>query len=130
VDRLAIVSGVPALALKHAVADLDGAGLPPTYRHYDGDRSVMIRPQVSGPACQLCAAAQGATAQVTCWRPAEKVICMRHCRWTGSAGSDQPNLGLQPDILRAHRQHLRLVRRFGRNEVTAAFTIAAGMSTP
>lgn len=121
VDRLAIVSGVPAIALEGAIADLDGRGLAST-NYY---RSIAIHPQLSGPACQLCAAARGITQQVTCWKPPEKVICLRHRRWTGSGSTSiQPSLHGQPDILEANRRHLRLVRRFGRDEVTMGFEIA------
>jgi hypothetical protein len=61
-----------------------------------------------------------------CWKPAEKVICLRHRRWTGSdKNSLQLLLDRQPDILEAHRRHLRLVRRFGRDEATMGASIAA-----
>ena len=89
------------------------------------NRSIMIHPQVSGLACQLCAATRGATRPVMCWRNAEKIVCLRHRRSIGITDSIQPSLDRQSDILEAHRQHLRLVRRFGRDNVTAAFTIAA-----
>jgi TniQ len=124
VDRLAIITSVPVLALEYAVADLRNAKL--AWKHYrSGNRSIMIHPQVSGLACQLCAATRGATRPVMCWRNAEKIVCLRHRRWIGITDSIQPSLDRQSDTLKAHRQHLRLVRRFGRDNVTAAFTIAA-----
>ena len=122
VDRLAVVSGVSAIALEWAIADLDGSQLAKTY-YYGG---IAVHRQVTGPACRLCAATRGITQQVMCRRPAERVICLWHRRWTGSgAGSIQPFLGRHPEIVEAHRQHLRLVRRFGRDEVTEGFEIAA-----
>lgn len=39
-------------------------------------------------------------------------------------GSDQPDLSDQPDILRAHKLHLRLVRRLGRNAVATGYAFA------
>jgi hypothetical protein len=124
IERLAIVAGVPCLVLERAIADLGDAKLA-MKAYYSYHRSIAIRTMVSGSACQLCAAAAGATRPVTCWRPAEKVLCLRHRRWIGSADTLQPSLDRQPDILEAHTRHLRLVRRLGREEVTAAFTIAA-----
>jgi hypothetical protein len=103
-------------------ADLDGRSLAFTYYY----RSISIHPEVSAPACQMCAAIRGITQRVICRKPAEKVICLRHRRWTGSDKSGlQLPLDRQPDILGAHRQHLRLVRRFGRDEVTMGFSVAA-----
>jgi TniQ protein len=120
--RLAAVSGAQAVALERAIANLDGFPLARTYYY----RTIAIHPQVSAAACQMCAAMRGITQQVICWKPAEKVICLRHRRWTGSDRNGlQPSLDRQPDILRAHTQHLRLVRRFGRDEVTMGFEIAA-----
>lgn len=120
--RLAAVSGVDAVALERAIADLDGRSLTATSYY----RDISIHPQVSAPACQMCAATRGITQRVMCWKPAEKVICLRHQRWTGSDKSGfQLPLDRQPDILEAHRRHLRLVRRFGRDEVTMGFSIAA-----
>ena len=78
--RLAAVSGVDAVTIQRAIADLDGRSLAPTYYY----RDVSIHQQVSAPACQMCAAMRGITQRVMCWKPAEKVICLRHRRWTGS----------------------------------------------
>jgi hypothetical protein len=124
VERLAIVAGVPPLVLKRAITDRDNAGSA-LKQYYSYGRSIEVRTEVSGPACQLCAAVAGATRPVACWRPAERVLCLRHRRWIGSDDALQPSLDRQPDILKAHMRHLRLVRRFDREEVTAAFTIAA-----
>jgi hypothetical protein len=121
-DRLAAVSGVAAGAFERAIADLDGFPLAGTYYY----RTIAIHPQVSAAACRMCAAARGITQLVICWKPAERVICLRHRRWTGSNKTGhQPSLDRHPDILRVHRQHLRLVRRFGRDQVTLGFEIAA-----
>lgn len=122
IDRLAAVSGMPTVALEWAIADLDGRRLALTYYY----RAIAVHPQVTRPACQLCAAARGITQPVICRKPAEKVICLRHRRWMGSGNTNiQPSLDRQPDILEAHRRHLRLVRRFGRDEVTMGFEIAS-----
>jgi hypothetical protein len=121
VQRLAAVSGMPVPALRHAIANLDDDKPAITYYY----RSIAIHPQVSGPACQLCILARGATQPVTCWKRPEETVCRRHRRWTGSGSAAlQPSLDPQPDILKAHRQHLRLIRRFGREETTLGFTIA------
>lgn len=120
--RLAAVSGARVVAVERAIANLDGFPLARTYYY----RTIAIHPQVSAAACQMCAAMRGITQQVICWKPAERVICLRHRRWTGSDKNGlQSSLDRQPDILRAHTQHLRLIRRFGRDEVTMGFEIAA-----
>ena len=122
VHHLAAVSGMSAMALERAIADLDGRPLASTYYY----RKIAIHPQVMGSACRHCAAARGIIQPVMCRKPAERVICLRHRRWTGPGSTGvQPSLDRQPDILEAHRQHLRLVRRFGRDEVTMGFEIAA-----
>jgi hypothetical protein len=121
VDRLAIAAGVPATTLEHAIADLDDDPGAATFYI----RDVPVRLSASGPACQLCALARGATQTVWCRTHPEQVICLRHRRWIGStAATTQLPLDGQPDIMQAHKQHLRLVRRFGREEVTAGFAIA------
>lgn len=123
VERLAIVAGMPVLTLERAIADLDGA-VPARSNSYDYSRSIDFHLETSGRACQLCAYARGASGPVTCWKPAEKLVCLRHLRWIGSDGQLQPSLDQQPEILKAHRLHLRLVRRYGREEVAAGFTAA------
>jgi hypothetical protein len=125
IDRLSIVTGVQARTLERAISDPSDVSPPLKYHPFDGDRSIMIRPFVSTLACRLCVAARGAAGPVISWRPAERVVCVTHRRWIGSDDALQPSLDRQPDVLKAHRQHLRLVRRHGRDEVTAAFTVAA-----
>jgi len=122
--RLAIVTGYPVTTLRYAIPDLsfgygsldgsypNGIGLP---QHKTDD----------GPPCRLCVLARGITLPVRCWKRPEDVVCLRHHRWTGpGAGTDQPDLSAQPDILQAHKQHRRLVRRFGRDAVAFEFAIA------
>jgi len=119
-DRLAIAAGVPAATLEHALADLDG-GKVWIFRL----GQIPIHPMTSGPACGLCAFARGATEPVWCRKHPEQVICLRHRRWIGTgAATAQPCLDGQPDILQAHKQHLRLVRRFGREQVMIGFAFA------
>ena len=119
-DRLAVAAGVPAATLEHALADLDG-GKVWAFRL----GQIPIHPMISGPACQLCAFARGATEPVWCRKHPEQVICLRHRRWIGpGAATAQPCLDNQPDILQAHKRHLRLIRRFGREQVMIGFAFA------
>jgi TniQ len=121
-DRLAVVAGRDEWALRLAIPDLSlgrnrGPGNPRTYSRRKDD----------GLACRLCAAAKGIAEPVRCWKQPEEVICLRHGRWIGNgstADSDQPDLRCQPDILQAHRRHLRLVRRHGRDAVAVGYAFA------
>jgi TniQ len=120
VDQLAIFAGVPVSTLEHAIAGLDG-DKPQMF--YLGE--IPVHPHATGPACRLCALAHGATQSIWCQTYPEQVICLRHRRWIRSATvTAQPCLDNQPDILQAHKQHLRLVRRFGREEVMLGFAAA------
>jgi hypothetical protein len=66
-------------------------------------------------ACRPCAAGQ----PVTRWALHDEVICYRHRRWISNDHA-QPDLTTQPEILRAHRRHRRLIRRHGRDPVMRA----------
>lgn len=117
--RLALATNLPESTLRHAIPDLIGGhpaqGLP----------SVTQRRRGDGPPCRRCALARGITGSVQCWKPPENVICLRHRRWIeGWSCENQPDLSAQPDILQAHKRHLRLVRRFGRDAVARAYTAA------
>ena len=119
-DRLAIAAGVPAATLERALADLDGGKVWTFYI-----RNVPIHPMITGLACRLCAFARGATEPVWCRQHPEQVICLRHRRWIGAGGATaQPCLDSQPDVLQAHKQHLRLVRRFGREQAMIGIAFA------
>jgi TniQ len=121
-DRLAAAAGRDVGALRLAIPDLSAGrkrsrGFPNTYSHRQDD----------GLACRLCAAAKGITEPVRCWKQPENVICLRHQRWIGigfGAESEQPDLAGHPDILRAHKRHLRLVRRLGRDAVAMGYAVA------
>ena len=123
VDRVAAVAGVPAPALKRAIADLDGAA-PGRTTNYSYHWTVGVCTRVIGWACHLCAFARGASGPVMCWKPAEDVVCLRHLRWTGSDDPLQPALERQRNIVEAQRRHRRLIRRHGREEVTAGIEVA------
>lgn len=130
--RLAVVTGIPAQVLRYAIPDLDprlpavNQGSPQIQRHRD-----------DGPACRMCVLARGITQPVRCWKRPERVICLRHRRWICPlTRDDQPDLSNQPEILQAHKRHLRLARRFGRNPTAAMFAradhitwVLAGMTT-
>jgi len=114
IDRLAIVAGLSAKELARAIIDPDRDA--PAKQHLE-----------AGTACRLCAARHGAAQRVTCWRPVGEVVCLHHRRWIGSSGREQPVLDRQPVILRAYQRHLRLVRRFGREDVTPNFIVAGNL---
>jgi hypothetical protein len=122
--RLAAVTGFPARTLRYALPDL-GIGYGPLDDDHHNGAGLPQRKADDGPPCRLCVLARGITQPVRCWKRPENVICLRHRRWTGpGAGADQPDLSAQPDILQAHKRHLRLVRRFGRDNVAFDFAVA------
>jgi TniQ len=121
VDRLSVVTGLPDTTLRHAIPDLDAGPVQPA-AYLNG---VLVLRRAEGSPCRACLLARGITLPVRCWKPPEKVICLRHRRWIGPAASaEQPDLTGQPDILQAHKRHLRLVRRFGRSDVAVVLGIA------
>ena len=122
-ERLAVLCGRPAAALRHAIPELTTPGDSANPGGSPPGRTL-------GLACQLCAVARTAHDQVWCWRGDEEVVCHRHRRWTGGPGGRafrQPDLSTQPDIVRAHTRHRRLVRRHGRQAAADAFTAAAAI---
>jgi TniQ len=122
--RLAIVTGFPASTLRHAIPDL-GFGYGALDEDHHNGAGLPQRKQDDGPPCRLCLLARGIALPVRCWKRPEDVICLRHRRWTGPGSeTGQPDLSAQPDILQAHKQHLRLVRRFGRDSVAFEFAVA------
>jgi hypothetical protein len=123
VAQVAAVAGVPAPTLERAIADLDSAA-PARTSNDSYHWTVDVCTRVIGWACHLCAFARGASGPVMCWKPAEEMVCLRHLRWTGSDDPLQPALDRQPDIVEAQRRHRRLVRRHGREEVTAGTEVA------
>jgi hypothetical protein len=81
---------------------------------------------VEAAACRRCAAGR-TTKLVTRWRAHEDMVCLRHRRWTGSAGfgtGAQPDLRPYPEIIAASRRHRRLARQLGRPAVEHAFRAA------
>jgi hypothetical protein len=121
--RLAVVAGFPVRSLQYALPDLATGQAPLGHRNRAG-LWLPQRRQDDGPPCRLCVLARGITQPVHCWKRPENVICQRHRRWIGpGAAASQPDLSAQPDILQAHKRHLRLVRRLGRD--TVAFEFAA-----
>lgn len=121
-SRLAAAAGVPLGALQCALADFAEQSRPrTTFRD-----SLPVPTRAEGPACRLCAAGYGCDTWIWTLRPPEHVICRRHLRWLGlrSANGTQPGLEHQPEIVQSHHRHLRLVRRYGRNEVACAYGAA------
>jgi TniQ len=126
-EDLATVTGYPARTLRYAMLELCGpsdilamrlAGRPRPDPH---DRYRTRRRS----ACRQCAAARGATKGASVWCTHEDVVCLRHRRWVGSPfQSEQPDLTTQPEIVRANRQHRRLIRLYGRDQVRAAIAAA------
>lgn len=119
--RLAALTSLPENSLRYAIPDLDPADSGPSWAL----PGVTRQDRSSGSPCRRCVLARGTNDSVQCWKLSEKVICLRHRRWIGGwSGEDQPDLSAQPDILRAHKRHLRLVRRFGRDTVSYAYAAA------
>jgi hypothetical protein len=121
--RLAIATGIPASTLKYAIPDLS-FGYGPLHYNRHNAAGFPEHKADDGPPCGLCVLARGITMPVRCWKRPEDVICLRHRRWTGPGSGAQPDLSAQPDIIQAHKRHLRLVRRFGRETVAFQFAVA------
>ena len=121
IARLSVLTNLPEHTLRRALS-----GPAPVHDEQTGSTSGVPRwAGVAGPACRLCAFARGSTETVWCWKYPESVICLRHRRWVSSlSADDQPDLNGQPDIIRAHLRHLRLVRRLGRDAVAAGYAQA------
>ena len=120
-ERLSIVAGIPAQVLRHAIPNLDPAP------GRAARQPLIPRRGDDGPACRMCVLARGITQPVRCWKRAEQVICLRHRRWIApnpNSEDDQPALREHPEILYAHKRHLRLVRRFGRDPTANMFAVA------
>jgi hypothetical protein len=121
--RLAAAAGIPVHVLRYAIPDLDLD--PDPYARYHNGSGLPQRRGDDGLACRLCVLARGISEPVLCWKRPENVICLRHRRWIWSGhNTDQPDLSAQPDVLQAHRRHLRLVRRYGRDEVAIEYATA------
>jgi hypothetical protein len=72
--------------------------------------------QTRRAACRRCTASRGIRTTVRLAAPNYGTICRRHHRWlSGDHGPDRQQYQLNelPEVLTAHRQHLRLVRRLG-----------------
>jgi hypothetical protein len=127
VDRLAIATGVPAGTLRLAIPDL-GFGYGTLDQNPRNSCGYPQRKADDGPPCRRCVLARGITMPVRCWKHPEDVICLRHRRWTGLASEEaQLDLSAQPAIIRAHKRHLRLVRRHGRDDTAFSFAVAEGI---
>ncbi|WP_227999770.1 TniQ family protein [Nocardia australiensis] len=115
---LARLSSFPENTLRHALPEL---------RTDDHEKWPLSR---KIPGCTLCATARGATRPFRVWqRGPEDVVCRRHRRWIAGAedgwrDDEQLSVADQPEILQAHRLHLRLIRNHGRPNTTIAFNQA------
>lgn len=127
-SRLATVTGCSELALRSAILELSD----------DAERAVWIardrpwhRAMKSSGGCRLCLIRYGINAErapgIVRRRHREDVVCRRHRRWIADSDSPsdrQPDLSVQPDILRAHQLHRRLIHRYGRGQIHAAYPTA------
>lgn len=84
-------------------------------------------------ACAHCAATKthSRTEVVTVFASHEQVICTEHQQWTGSSAlrcdvQEQFSVSHCLDISDAHREHVLLIRRWGRGPVYGCFYAAIG----
>lgn len=120
---LAAASGQPPLALAYALPELR-AQHPGHQAMTLHGRTLPARPNTVRPACRRCAAARGGAERIDTWYRHEQNLCLRHRLWTGPGADhprDQPDLAAHPDIVHAQARHLRLIRRYGRHTVQAAY---------
>ena len=115
--------GFPVRVLGYAIPDL---GLDRgRYAQYYNGSGLPQRRGDDGLACRLCVLARGITEPVRCWKRPENMVCLRHRLWIWPGhNDDQPDLSAQSAVLQAQRQHLRLVRRYGRDMVAMEFATA------
>jgi hypothetical protein len=119
--RLAALAGMPGQQLACAMPQICTAGELPGLHIQNRPRA---RHGWSFTACRPCTAGQ----PVTRWALHDDVVCGRHRRWI-STSHEQPDLTAQPEILRAHQRHRRLIRRHGRDPVMRALRDARSICT-
>ncbi|MGO4649702.1 hypothetical protein AB4305_32945 [Nocardia sp. 2YAB30] len=117
IEVLERLSGYSEKSLRHALPELS----------QDREQWPLLR---QNPGCTLCGAVRGAARPFRLWRRGpEDVLCRQHSRWItggeyGWAEDEQLSVAEQPEILKAHRLHLRLIRRHGRHNTTVGFNQA------
>lgn len=126
-SMLAVVTGYPERTLRQAMPEL----CPPGEQ---ADLHLAGRPRpgdLVGPGCIRCNAVRGAFIPVLIWRTHDAVLCARHRCWitAPNPARPQPDLRAQPAVLRAHIAHRRLIRRYCRAPVHAAFRHAQRICT-
>lgn len=129
VDHLARVTGHPARTLRYAIIELNTSEERQRTHLAHRPRPGLIRRL----RCTHCTRARGHRGHVWSWSHPEHVVCHRHQRWTGGGDepghTTQPNLRQHPEILRAHRRHLKLIHRHGRTTITTVFNQATAICT-
>lgn len=123
---LAIVSGHPPLSLAYALPELRAQHPGHQVMALHG-RTLPCAPNTVRPACRRCAAARDGAERIDIWYRHEQNICRAHRLWTGPGADrprDQPDLTAAPDITHAQTRHLRLIWRYGRQAVHAAYDTA------
>ncbi len=79
------------------------------------------------PACRRCAARRGIAEPIACHLPPHLTICRRHRLWIGPSARDhagQLDVSSFPEIFRAQRRHLSLVRHHRWRQVDDAISEA------
>ncbi|MGW0817014.1 TniQ family protein [Streptomyces viridiviolaceus] len=111
-QRLAEVSGRPLAQLAQALVSLEHSRITARAR-----RQVQIEPwpenELSVQSCELCAAGRS---ERPVWRVRGEqwAVCVRHRRWTATAGGNvQIGLEQLPEVVDAHVRRARLERRTG-----------------
>lgn len=117
-QHLAVLTGRQPQELQHALSGLADRHLLP-----EGDGAARWKWLWEPPegeayvvrGCDLCAAQRLVDEPVWLLWPDRWRVCLRHGRWTDSSRSDDParvRLDGLPSVARAHRERLRLQRRF------------------
>ncbi|GAA0931039.1 TniQ family protein [Nonomuraea longicatena] len=125
-EVLAQATGHSATALSYAMPELAP----------ESERAAVLRlgdrpsdkEHLSRNVCRACLIRHGVNPRrspdISIRRHPEDFICRRHRRWVAPDGfptDRQPDLRDQPEIMRAHGLHGRLIRRHGRFPVSVAF---------
>jgi hypothetical protein len=84
-----------------------------------------LPPETVSLRSKSCARARGISSPATCWKRTEDLVCLPHQRWTGETG--QLSITGHDDVIKANRQHMRLIHQYGRLTANRAFQHASSI---
>jgi hypothetical protein len=129
-EALTTLTGLPAKSVLYALPDMRmGRAYPDLALR---GRNIAGQPNQERPACRLCMAQKAVLTPVHCWTRHDQNVCLRHRTWIGpgdNEGRPQPSLTRLLEVVTAQRDHQRLIRLHGRDEVRIVFEEALVLHT-